>query len=68
MKTSVHLKQDIFQTEKTMMTANVLAKATDVPLYTIRHYTRIGLLKPPRKSRNNYKVYQPAERLVCVLS
>jgi DNA-binding transcriptional MerR regulator len=51
-----------------MMTANVLAKATDVPLYTIRHYTRIGLLKPPRKSRNNYKVYQPAERLVCVLS
>ena len=44
-----------------MMTANVLAKATDVPLYTIRHYTRIGLLQPSRNSQNNYKIYQPSD-------
>ena len=41
-----------------MMTANVLAKETDVSLHTIRHYTRIGLLHPSRNPSNNYKVYQ----------
>lgn len=44
-----------------MITANVLAKNSDVSLYTIRHYTRIGLLKPSRNSQNNYKVYQPSD-------
>lgn len=42
-----------------MITASVLAKKTDVPIYTVRHYTKIGLLKPSRDSRNNYKIYQP---------
>lgn len=41
-----------------MMTANVLAKKTDVPIYTVRHYTKIGLLKPGRNPRNGYKVYK----------
>lgn len=41
-----------------MMTANVLAKKADVPIYTVRHYTKIGLLKPSRHPRNGYKVYQ----------
>lgn len=41
-----------------MLTATVLAKKSDVSLYTVRHYTRIGLLKPVRNSQNNYKVYQ----------
>lgn len=41
------------------MTASVLAKETDVPLFTIRHYTRIGLLNPTRNTANNYKLYQP---------
>ncbi len=36
-----------------MITANVLAKKSDVSLYTVRHYTRIGLLKPIRNSNNN---------------
>ncbi len=40
------------------MTAGVLAKKTDVPIYTVRHYTRIGLLKPSRNPGNGYKVYQ----------
>lgn len=44
-----------------MMTATVLAKKSDVSLYTVRHYTRIGLLKPARNSNNNYKIYQPSD-------
>ncbi len=44
-----------------MMTATILAKQSDVSLYTVRHYTRIGLLKPSRNSNNNYKVYQPSD-------
>ena len=44
-----------------MMTATVLAKKSDVSLYTVRHYTRIGLLKPARNSQNNYKIYQPSD-------
>ena len=44
-----------------MMTATVLAKKSDVSLYTVRHYTRIGLLKPVRNSQNNYKIYQPSD-------
>ena len=45
-----------------MMTASVLAKRTNVPLFTVRYYTRIGLLKPSRDLRNGYKVYKPADR------
>lgn len=41
-----------------MMTANTLAKKTEVPIYTVRHYTKIGLLKPRRDPRNGYKVYE----------
>lgn len=44
-----------------MLTANVLAKETDVSLYTVRHYTRIGLLKPARNPQNDYKIYQPSD-------
>ncbi len=44
-----------------IMTAGVLAKHNDVPLFTVRHYTRIGLLKPSRNSRNGYKIYQPSD-------
>ena len=41
-----------------MLTASVLAKKSDVPIYTVRHYTKIGLLKPSRNPHNGYKVYQ----------
>jgi len=44
-----------------MLTANILAKQSDVSLYTVRHYTRIGLLRPSRNSQNNYKVYQSSD-------
>lgn len=44
-----------------MMTATILAKQSDVSLYTVRHYTRIGLLKPIRNLQNNFKVYQPSD-------
>ena len=45
------------------MTANVLAKQSNVSLFTVRHYTRIGLLKPARNSNNNYKIYQPSDAI-----
>lgn len=44
-----------------MMTASVLAKKTDLPVYTVRHYTRIGLLQPRVHAGNGYKVYQPSD-------
>ena len=45
-----------------MMTASDLAKRTNVPVYTVRHYTRIGLLKPSRDLRNGYKLYKPSDK------
>jgi len=44
-----------------MMTAAVLAKRSNTPLFTVRYYTRIGLLKPSRDLRNGYKVYKPTD-------
>jgi DNA-binding transcriptional MerR regulator len=44
-----------------MMTASVLAKRTQVPLFTVRNYTRIGLLKPVRDLRNGYKIYRRSD-------
>jgi DNA-binding transcriptional MerR regulator len=44
-----------------MFTANELAKKTDVPIFTIRHYTKIGLLKPLKNQQNGYKMYQIAD-------
>ena len=53
-----------------MITASVLAKKADVPIYTVRHYTRIGLLQPYRNTQNGYKVYNPsdASRLRFILA
>jgi MerR family Zn(II)-responsive transcriptional regulator of zntA len=45
------------------MTASVLAKRTNVPLFTVRYYTRIGLLKPSRDLRNGYKVYKESDKV-----
>lgn len=45
-----------------MMTAAVLAKRTNVPLFTVRYYTRIGLLKPTRDLRNGYKQYKQSDK------
>ncbi|HEX8738214.1 MAG TPA: MerR family DNA-binding protein [Pyrinomonadaceae bacterium] len=44
-----------------MITVNTLAKQADVPLDTIRYYTRIGLLKPSRNPQNGYKIYQSSD-------
>ena len=43
------------------MTGSVLAKRAEVPLFTVRYYTRIGLLKPSRQPSNGYKIYQPSD-------
>ena len=45
-----------------MMTAAVLAKRANVPLFTVRYYTRIGLLKPSRDLRNGYRIYKPSDK------
>jgi MerR family Zn(II)-responsive transcriptional regulator of zntA len=45
-----------------MITANILAKSADVPIHTVRHYTRIGLLKPSRDFRNGYKIYKRSDK------
>jgi MerR family Zn(II)-responsive transcriptional regulator of zntA len=45
-----------------MMTAAVLARKTNVPLFTIRYYTKIGLLKPSRDLRNGYKQYKQSDK------
>jgi len=44
------------------MTAAALAKRTNVPLFTVRYYTRIGLLKPSRDMRNGYKIYKQSDK------
>lgn len=44
-----------------MLTAGILAKKTNLPIYTVRHYTRIGLLNPSKNSQNGYKLYQPSD-------
>src|SRR5688500_12870374 len=46
----------------TPMTASVLAKRAEVPLFTVRYYTRIGLLKPSRDLRNGYKIYKHSDK------
>ncbi len=45
-----------------MMTAAVLAKRTDTPIFTVRYYPRIGLLKPSRNLKNGYKVYKQSDK------
>ena len=44
------------------MTGSILAKQAAVPLFTVRYYTRIGLLKPSRNPTNGYKMYQPSDQ------
>ena len=45
-----------------MMTASNLAKSADVPIFTVRYYTKIGLLKPGRDLRNGYKIYKSSDK------
>ncbi|MEP7214498.1 MAG: MerR family DNA-binding protein [Acidobacteriota bacterium] len=45
-----------------MMTASDLAKSADVPVFTVRYYTKIGLLKPGRDLRNGYKIYKRTDK------
>lgn len=45
-----------------MLTASVLAKRANVSIFTVRHYTRIGLLKPTRDLKNGYKVYRQSDK------
>lgn len=44
-----------------MLTASVLAKQSKVPVYTVRHYTNIGLLHPSKREDNGYKIYKQSD-------
>jgi Cd(II)/Pb(II)-responsive transcriptional regulator len=50
------------------MKIGALAEATRTPVETIRFYEREGLLPPPARADNNYRVYLPAhaERLAFI--
>ena len=47
-----------------------LTQLTGVPAKTIRYYEAIGLLPPPQRADNNYRLYTPAtaERLRYIVS
>lgn len=44
-----------------MMTVNELARQADVTVDTVRHYVRVGLLKPARNPHNGYKLFSDAD-------
>lgn len=50
------------------MKIGALAEATGTPIETIRFYEREGLLPPPARADNNYRMYLPAhvERLAFI--
>jgi Cd(II)/Pb(II)-responsive transcriptional regulator len=50
------------------MKIGALAEATATAIETIRFYEREGLLPPPARAQNNYRVYLPAhlERLAFI--
>lgn len=50
------------------MKIGALAQATGTPVETIRYYEREGLLPPPARAENNYRLYLPAhvERLAFI--
>ena len=41
------------------MKIGILAEATGTPVETIRFYEREGLLPPPARAENNYRMYLP---------
>lgn len=53
-----------------MLTAAKLSEAAGVPVYTVRHYTRIELLRPTRDPQNGYRLYRESDvdRLRFVVS
>lgn len=65
------LRIDIFMSRNSIITATILARQNKVSLHTVRHYTRIGLLKPTRNQKNDYKVYQLSDeirlRFICAV-
>ena len=40
-----------------MHTVSSLAKESGVPVFTVRHYTRIGLINPRYRAENGYRMF-----------
>lgn len=52
-----------------MLTASVLAKKAEISVYTVRHYTNIGLLHPSQRQDNGYKIYKQSDvTLLCFIT
>ncbi len=53
-----------------MMRIGELARQTGVPDKTIRYYEQVGLLPPPQRMENNYRLYAPeiVDRLRFIVS
>jgi len=64
------MKANISATDKTDMKVSSLAKALNTTPDTVRHYTKIGLLKPIKGVENGYKFYNSAQqqRLAFILT
>jgi len=45
-----------------MMRIGELARQTGVPEKAIRYYEQVGLLPPPQRMENNYRLYTPEDR------
>ncbi len=44
-----------------MLTVTELANRSGVPPTVVRYYTRVGLLRPERHPRNDYRLYRPSD-------
>ena len=44
-----------------MLTASILAEKADLSVFTVRHYTRIGLLNPSQNQTNGYNIYKQSD-------
>ena len=47
-----------------MLTASILAKKGDIPVHTVRHYTKLELLKPAIHSQNGYKIHKHSDKIL----
>ena len=45
-----------------IMKRSELAQATGCNLETVRYYENIGVMPPPRRSENGYRVYEEEDR------
>jgi DNA-binding transcriptional MerR regulator len=58
-----HATQDSVNSHAISLTVSGLANSLNIPVDTIRHYVRIGLLKPFKDPNNGYKRFSKKDQL-----